>query len=440
MSGAQAPRGLILAAPSSGSGKTVVALALIGALRRRGLRVAAAKAGPDYIDAAFLAAAAECPCRNLDAWAMRRATIAANLAALDAADLVVCEGAMGLFDGIGAGGEGSTASLARLLGWPIVLVVDAAGSGVSIAALVKGFARHRPDTALAGVILNRVGSTRHRNLLSAALAAELPDVPLLGAMLRVRELVLPSRHLGLVQASEHGALGDFLAHAAAAADLDLDRLAGLARPSIPQAGERVMSLPPLGRRIAVARDRAFTFAYPAMLDGWHEAGAQLSFFSPLADEAPEPAADAVFLSGGYPELHAGRLAAAVNFRTGLARAARRGAVIYGECGGYMVLGKGLVDEHGTRHEMAGLLPLETSFAERRLHLGYRAARLGASGPLGRTGARFRGHEFHYAAICNEGDGAPLFEITDGEGAALPPAGRAIGSVMGSFIHLIDGAD
>jgi cobyrinic acid a,c-diamide synthase len=435
-------RGLILAAPSSGSGKTVVALALIAAFERRGLRVAAAKAGPDYIDAAFLTAAAGCPCRNLDAWAMRRATIAANLAALASADLVVCEGAMGLFDGIGAGGEGSTAALARLLGWPIVLVVDAAGMGASIAALVKGFARHRPDTTLAGVILNRVGSARHRDFLGAALVAELPDVPFVGALPRAHDLVLPSRHLGLVQASEHEALGEFLAHAAAAAELhlDLDRLAGLARSSSLRSDGRAIAPPPLGQRIAVARDRAFAFAYPAMLEGWRAAGAALSFFSPLADETPDSAADAVFLAGGYPELHAGRLAAAARFRAGLARAAGRGAVIYGECGGYMALGEGLVDEHGARHEMAGLLPLETSFAERRLHLGYRAARLAASGPLGRKGARFRGHEFHYAAIGTEGAGAPLFELADGEGAALPPAGRAIGTVMGSFVHLIDGAD
>ncbi|HXQ52581.1 MAG TPA: cobyrinate a,c-diamide synthase [Stellaceae bacterium] len=435
-------RGLVLAAPSSGSGKSTVALALIGALRRRGMRVAAAKAGPDYIDAAFLAAASGCECRNLDAWAMRRATIAANLKALATADLVVCEGAMGLFDGIGAGGEGSTAALARLLGWPVVLVVDAAGMGASVAALVKGFARHRPDTSLAGVILNRVGSARHRDLLGAALASELPEVPLLGALPRARELVLPSRHLGLVQAGEHESLEAFLAAAAALAEshLDVDRLARLARQASLRSDARAPSLKPLGQRIAVARDRAFAFAYPAMLEAWRAGGATLSFFSPLADEAPDGASDAVFLPGGYPELHAARLAAAAGFRAGLARAAARGAVIYGECGGYMALGAGLVDAHGARHGMAGLLPLETSFAERRLHLGYRAARLGVAGPLGEKGARFRGHEFHYAAIRDEGVGTALFEIEDGAGAALPPAGRAIGTVMGSFVHLIDAAD
>jgi cobyrinic acid a,c-diamide synthase len=434
------PSGLILAAPSSGSGKTIVALALIGALRRRGVAVAAAKSGPDYIDAAFLAAASGGACRNLDAWAMRPATLAATLAALGS-DLVLCEGAMGLFDGIGAGGEGSTAALARLVGWPVVLVVDAAGMGASVAALVAGYARHRPETRLAGLILNRVGSDRHRDLLAAALAAELPDLPLLGALPRAADLVLPSRHLGLVQASEHDELAMLLDRAAALAErhVDVAQLAALARPSSLVAAAGEMPLPPLGQTIAVACDAAFAFAYPAMLEGWRRAGAALAVFSPLADEAPDRAADAVFLPGGYPELHAGRIAAAQRFRAGLAAAAQRGAVIYGECGGYMALGQGLVDASGAHHAMAGLLPLKTSFAARRLHLGYRAARLAAPGPLGAAGARFRGHEFHYATISDEAAAAKLFDVSDGEGAALGPAGARIGTVMGSFVHLVDRA-
>ena len=435
------PPGLILAAPASGSGKTIVALALIGALRRRGVAVAAAKSGPDYIDAAFLAAAGASECRNLDAWAMRPSTIAGAVAALRC-DMVLCEGAMGLFDGIGAGAAGSTAALARLVGWPVVLVVDAAGLGASVAALVAGYARHRRDTRLAGLILNRIGSDRHRDLLAAALAAELPDLPLLGALPRAADLLLPSRHLGLVQAREHDGLAALLDRAAALAErhVDLARLAALARPSSLAAAAQQAPLPPLGHRIAVARDAAFAFAYPAMLEGWRRAAASLTFFSPLADEAPDPGADAVFLPGGYPELHAGRLAAALRFRAGLAAAAARGAVIYGECGGYMTLGQGLVDAHGARHAMAGLLPLETSFAERRLHLGYRAATLAATGPLGAKGARYRGHEFHYATVRAEAAGATLFDLTDGDGAALASAGARIGTVMGSFVHLVDRAD
>jgi len=434
-------RGLVLAAPSSGSGKTVVALAILRALRSRGVLVAAAKAGPDYIDAAFLAAAAGGTGRNLDPWAMRRTTIAANLAALAPAEFALVEGAMGLFDGIGSGAEGSTAALAKSLGWPIVLVADAQGAGGSIAALVAGFARHRGDTPLAGVILNRVGSARHRALLAAALAAELPDLPLLGALPRDRALALPSRHLGLVQAMEHDALELFLEGAAALAaeHIDLDLCLALARPASFGAEAASPSVPPLGARVAVAWDAAFAFAYPSVLDGWRREGAEIGFFSPLADEAPGRGADAVYLPGGYPELHAGRLAAAVRFRQGLAAAASRGAAIYGECGGYMVLGAGLVDEEGARHAMTGLLPLETSFRERRLHLGYRRVALEAEGILGTKGAAYRGHEFHYATIIDEGAGAPLFDARDGTGVPLGLMGRVRGRVMGSFVHLIDRA-
>jgi cobyrinic acid a,c-diamide synthase len=176
-----------------------------------------------------------------------------------------------------------------------------------------------------------------------------------------------------------------------------------------------------------------------MLEGWRSAGAELTPFSPLADEAPVMDADAVFLPGGYPELHAGALAGNRRFLAGLVEAAERGATIYGECGGYMVLGRGLVDAAGTRHAMAGLLPLETSFAERRRQLGYRQARLPAAGPLGAAGAAFRGHEYHYATILEEGAGSPLFATADADGSALGMAGRVKGKVMGSFLHLVDRA-
>ena len=430
------PAGLILAAPRSGSGKTIVTLALLGALRRRDLAVAAAKSGPDYIDGAFLAAASGAPCVNLDAWAMRSETIAGTLAAMSC-EFALCEGAMGLFDG-----PGSTASLAALVGWPVVLVVDATGMGASVAALVAGFARYRSDTPVAGLILNRVGSPRHGALLAAALAAELPELPLLGALPRVAELILPSRHLGLVQAGEQKDLPALVDRAAELAErhVDVARLVALARPSpLVSAAAGDAPLPPLGQRIAVARDPAFAFAYPIVLEGWRTAGASIAFFSPLADEGPPPDVDAVFLPGGYPELHAGRIASAQHFRAGLATAAARGATIYGECGGYMVLGRGLIDAEGGRHAMAGLLPLETSFAQRALHLGYRRATLAQAVPLGDKGARYRGHEFHYATIVTESTNAPLFELSDCDGAALAPAGAVAGTVMGSFVHLVDRA-
>jgi cobyrinic acid a,c-diamide synthase len=432
--------GLILAAPASGSGKTTLTLALLRHFRRRGMTIASAKAGPDYIDPAFHSAASGSPCLNLDAWAMRRETIAALVASLERrASLVLCEGAMGLFDGAGQSGRGSTGDLAALTGWPVVLVVDVAGQAGSAAALLRGFISHRPDVPVAGVIFNRVGGPRHAAMLENSVRTALPDLPILGHVPRQAELALPERHLGLVQAAEHPDLDGFLDRAAerVSAAIDLDRLVGLARESRLAALPAAQPLPVLGRRIAVARDVAFAFAYPAMLEGWRSAGAELLPFSPLNDEAPAADADAVFLPGGYPELHAGRLAANRDFLAGLAAAAGRGATIYGECGGYMVLGRGLIDAAGTRHAMAGLLPLETSFAERRRQLGYRRAKLPAAGPLGQAEARFRGHEYHYATILDEGEGAPLFTLADADGDDLGAAGRIAGRVMGSFLHVVD---
>jgi cobyrinic acid a,c-diamide synthase len=434
-------RGLIIAAPRSGSGKTVVTLGLLRALRDAGIRVGAAKAGPDYIDPTYLAAAAGAPCRNLDAWAMRPATIAAQIDVLARdAELTICEGVMGLFDGAGRTGAGSTADLAALIGWPVVLVVDGEGQGASIAALIEGFVRHRSDIAIAGVILNRVASERHAAILREAIARTLPALTCFGMLPRHAEVSLPSRHLGLVPAGERQELDAFLAKAAAliGQHIDRDALLDAVRPSRLQGGT-ASALPPLGQRIAIARDDAFLFAYPATLDAWRAAGAALSFFSPLADQAPSQDCDAIYLPGGYPELFAGRLAGNRRFLSGLREAAKRHATIYGECGGYMVLGQALTDADGIAHEMAGLLPVATSFAARKLHLGYRQITLVADSPLGRKGDAFRGHEFHYASILREGDGRPLFAARDADGESLGAVGLMVGSVMGSFIHLIDRA-
>ena len=429
------PRGLIIAAPASGQGKTTVTLGLLRAFADRGDRIAAAKAGPDYIDPQYHRAAGGTDCVNLDPWAMRPALVAKLAAAAAAdADLLLVEGVMGLFDGAVEGG-GSTADLASMLGLPVVLVVDARGQGQSAAALVAGFAGHRAGCPVAGVVFNRVGSDRHAEILRAAVVET--GVPVLGALPAAEGLSLPSRHLGLVPAGERADLPDFIGRAAAAvtAHIDLDALAALARPltAIPGA-EDAADLAPLGHRIAVADDAAFAFAYPHLLAGWRRAGAEIVPFSPLADEAPDGEADAVFLPGGYPELQAGRLAANRAFLDGLRAAAGGGAVIYGECGGYMVLGRGLVDADGTRHRMAGLLPLETSFAARKLHLGYREAKAAAGAPW--TGT-LRGHEFHYATVIAEGPAEPLFSVRRSGEPDFAPSGLRDGAVMGSFIHIVD---
>lgn len=417
-------RGLILSAPSSGAGKTTVTLGILAALTRAGEQVRAAKSGPDYIDPRFHAAATGAECLNLDAWAMTPERVRAL--AQGPATLVI-EGAMGLFDGAPPDGKGATADLARILDVPVVLILDVSKQAHSVAALAAGFANHAPDVRVAGLILNKVGSSRHEAMLRRALMPL--NLPVIGAIPRMTGLEMPSRHLGLVQASEHPDLTDFIAKAAdiAAKNLDLNVLSNLATPL--RIGDPSKRLVPPAQSIAIARDEAFAFAYPHLLNDWRSAGAEISSFSPLADEAPAKA-DLVLLPGGYPELHAGRLASNGTFLNGL----RAANAIYGECGGYMVLGDGLVDAHGSRHAMAGLLRLETSFAERKLHLGYRTLEA-SQGPFSGT---YKAHEFHYATTL-KAKGDPLFHATDAEGTALPPMGLRIENVSGSFAHIIDAA-
>ncbi|HYC65696.1 MAG TPA: cobyrinate a,c-diamide synthase, partial [Reyranellaceae bacterium] len=321
-----------------------------------------------------------------------------------------------------------------LLGWPVVLVLDVAGQAETAAVVAAGLARHRRDLAVAGVILNRVASPRHLAFIAPAL--DQAGIRLLGAIANDSRLTLPERHLGLVQASETAGLDrrlDDFADVVASA-VDLETIMALAAPAS-LAASAIDARPP-GQRIALAQDRAFSFMYPHLLEGWRAAGAEVRPFSPLADEAPDPGADAVWLPGGYPELHAGTLAGAQRFHRGLRELAARSVPIHGECGGYMVLGQGLEDAQGARHAMAGLLSLETSFARRRLHLGYRRARLRVDCALGSAGAEIFGHEFHYATTIAAND-EPLVECRDAAGQAMTEAGARRGSVSGTFFHLID---
>jgi cobyrinic acid a,c-diamide synthase len=250
-------------------------------------------------------------------------------------------------------------------------------------------------------------------------------------------LAMPERHLGLVQAGEHADLAARLDRLADMAErhLDLDAIVAAAVPPALGGMPDVPALPPPGQRVALASDQAFTFVYPHVVDGWRRSGAEIVAFSPLADEPPPAECDSCWLPGGYPELHAGTLAAARHFRDGLAGFAATRPV-HGECGGYMVLGEGLEAADGTRHAMTGLLGHATSFAARKLHLGYREARLVAAGPLGPAGAAIRGHEFHYASLVAAGNDAPLVDLVDGQGHALGKAGGRRGHVTGAFFHAI----
>ncbi|MDB5504949.1 MAG: cobyrinic acid a,c-diamide synthase [Tardiphaga sp.] len=430
--------GLLISAARSGAGKTTVTLGILAALARRGLRVRAAKAGPDYIDPAFHAAATGSASVNLDSWTMPGALLDSLMAeAADGADLVVVEGVMGLFDGVPgvAGREGSSANIAAQFRLPVLLVLDVTAQSQSAAAMVRGFASHDPDVRVAGVILNRVGSDRHRRLITDAI--EKLGMPVVGSIPRNETFGLPERHLGLVQAGEHGDLAARFTVLAEMAEkhLDLDAIVALATPIDSARNTIAAALAPPGQRIALASDGAFSFVYPHLLDDWRRAGSEIVRFSPLADEGPPEHCDVCWLPGGYPELHAATLANATRFREDLIRFARTRPV-HGECGGYMVLGAAIEDADGVMHAMTGLLCHVTSFQKRRLHLGYREARLLADSPIGAAGTRVRGHEFHYASLISQGTDDPLVDLSNAQGEPVGERGGRRGHVTGSFFHAI----
>jgi cobyrinic acid a,c-diamide synthase len=433
---------ILIGAARSGSGKTTFALGLMRAFTRRGLRVSGVKCGPDYIDPAFHAAATGRHSLNLDSWAMDAPLICALAAAAgESSELIIAEGAMGLFDGApgGAAGTGASADIAAQLGWPVLLIHDVSGQAQTAAAVICGLARHDPRLNVIGAVLNKCGSERHRKLAGEATAAG--GVSVFGILPPDQQVKLPERHLGLIQAVETDDLDARLEKLAdfVESNVDLERLLEHARAATPPqnddrgAAELHLRAPP-AQRIAIARDAAFSFLYPHLLEGWRRAGAEIVYFSPLADTPPPMDCDLCWLPGGYPELYAGQLAAAGNFFSGLRRFAATHP-IHGECGGYMILGDSILDANGASHRMAGLLRLQTSFANRKLHLGYRRASLAEDHLLGRKGASLRGHEFHYATIVQE-SGAPFAYAADAYSAAPKAAGLRDGHVSGSFFHLV----
>ncbi|XUY26668.1 cobyrinate a,c-diamide synthase [Agrobacterium sp. rho-8.1] len=431
-------RAIIIGAPRSGSGKTSVTIGLLRAFARRGVKVRGIKTGPDYIDPGFHAFAAGTPGLNLDSWAMQP-DLLRHLFAQQACDaeLVLIESAMGLFDGIVVPDNrtGSAADLARLFGIPCLLVLDISGQSQTAAAVARGFAHYDPAVTMSAVVLNRAGSERHRTLCAEAI--EKVGLPVAGCVMRDPSLVLPERHLGLVQASEHPEIDAHIERLADAMEkaIDLDAIFALARPvDVPQ-GSVDAAIDPPGQRIALAQDAAFTFLYPHLQRHWREAGAEIVPFSPLTDEGPDALCDVCWLPGGYPELYAGQLAAANNFKSGLARFSQMKPV-HGECGGYMVLGAGLEDADGVMHKMTGLLSHATSFSKRKMNLGYRQAKITADGPLGRAGEVLRGHEFHYARVIDPGHDLAFAEIADGQGKPLGLSGGRRGLVTGTFFHAI----
>lgn len=434
------PPGLLVSAPSSGTGKTTVMLGLLRALTDDGLIVQPYKSGPDYIDPAFHRAACGRSSFNLDTWTMGPKLLGAVAAKSEGADICISEGSMGLYDGVATAGQsgfGSSAEVAMRMGWPVVLVIDVSGQAQSAAAAAMGFKAYNPDVPFAGVILNRVASPRHERL--ARLGMEKAGLTVLGVLPRRGDLTLPERHLGLIQAVEHldleAAIAGYADFLRGHVDLDAIRAAADTKPQGQFLTGSTSRLPkPPAQRIALAQDAAFSFTYPHLMEGWRAAGAEILPFSPLTDEAPDEHADLVWMPGGYPELHAGRLAAAARFRAGLLKHAQTRPV-HGECGGYMALGAAMIDKDGKSHRMAGLLGLVTSYEKRKLHLGYRRVSLKTGMPGFVAGTRLFGHEFHYSTILEQPD-APLAQVTDADGNPVAETGSRRGLTTGTFFHLI----
>jgi cobyrinic acid a,c-diamide synthase len=434
-----------LAAPASGSGKTTLALGLLAALRRRGLTVQPFKCGPDYIDAGHHFRACGVVSRNLDPWMMGEAAVQACFArAACAADVAVVEGVMGLFDGAAPDRiEGSSAHVARLLGIPVVLVVEARAMARSIAPLVKGFAEFEPGVRIVGVIANGVSTASHGRILEQALsAAGLP--PLLGCLPRKAEWSLPERHLGLIAETEAGFDEGWFQRLAEGveAHIDIPKLLDLAiiqrpKPQPLTARGRAPSdhfpEPPI--RIGIARDEAFHFYYEDNLDRLRDAGAKLVPFSPLNDAALPSDLDALYIGGGFPEMFAARLSANRPMRASIRHfAAQR--IIYAECGGLMYLGRTLSDGAAQTWEMCGVLPLHTAMGKRLCRLGYVEAKTLSPGLLGPAGTAIRGHEFHWSAVVRDDDPMPaayrVRYIRDNE---MRESGVSLGNAWASYLHL-----
>ncbi len=438
----------LIAAPCSGSGKTLLSLSLAALARRRGLRLQPFKVGPDYLDPQLLSRVSGLPCRNLDPLLCGEDWVARSFAWHGSrADLALVEGVMGLFDGRGPSSEGSSAAVAAQLELPVVLVVEASRQAGSLAALVRGFRDHGPPAvSLAGVVLNRVGSARHRALLSEAL--ESIEVPLLGVLPSDPALELPSRHLGLLPPGEIADLDRRCEQWASLAErhLDLDQLWPLLAP--PPAAKRaagsdpiqhlLAGLPPTAAPagpslpIAVASDAAFHFRYPEATELLQACGLEPVAWSPLADDPLPPGHAAVLLPGGYPELHAAQLAASRRSLGALAEAARNGLPVVAECGGLLLLGEQLSDLAGRPHPMAGVLPFQASRGE--LSLGYRQATALADGLLVRRGEQLWGHEFHRWQLETVGSTPGLWQV-EGWGSPPRPEGWITPNVHASWLHL-----
>lgn len=444
-----AKHAFMIAGTHSGCGKTTIALGLMASLRARGFRVQPFKVGPDFIDPGFHTLVCECESRNLDGWMLGRAYNHGLFRRLLArADVAVVEGVMGLYDGYdGTTESGSSAEMAKWLDIPVVLVVDARSMARSAAALVHGFRDFDRGLELAGVIFNRIGGPGHLEYLKEAMAAALPDIPVLGGIPKEELIGLPERHLGLVTADETRLDRQWTERLIGLVEgyVDIDSLLkGASRtPELSEAegedGSRTGPMPPPESvTIAVARDAAFCFYYPDNFELLRESGAGLHFFSPIAGETFPEEASGLYLGGGYPELFAERISGMGVFLDSVRKAAGFGMPVYAECGGLMTLSRFIETTEGAKIPMAGVLPFGTRMLRKRKALGYTEVVLREPCLLGASGTVLRGHEFHYSEISDEREEPSMkhaYRLKARKFETVRPEGYMMGSVLASYIHL-----
>ncbi|OGO24983.1 MAG: hypothetical protein A2144_10335 [Chloroflexi bacterium RBG_16_50_9] len=431
-------KAVVIAGATSGVGKTTVATGLMGALAKRGLKVQPFKAGPDYIDPTYHTKVTGVPSRNLDTWLLAPDTIIELFnRAMTGKDIAVIEGVMGLYDGRSpTNDEGSTAELAKLLKAQVLLVVDSRKGARSLAALVGGYRDFDTSLRLEGVVLNGIGSDGHLRVCREAIE-HYTSVPVLGYLPRSEELTLPERHLGLVPAVEGGVKEGFMERLVAQceATVDIPRILGLSeQAAFPKTGAGLFPLSPLAAvtRIAVARDKAFSFYYQDSLDLLEAWGAELVPFSPLQDIGLPPDTSGLYIGGGFPELYAADLSANTDTKKAIRLAAKRGMPVYSECGGLMYLGKSIADFQGNEYDMVGAIPAASRIDSPRLSLGYRTVRALRDGPLLRQDETVRGHEFHWSVLGNGSDGANAYRVLDTQNRI---EGFQKQNLLASYIHL-----
>jgi cobyrinic acid a,c-diamide synthase len=433
---------IVVAGLSGGGGKTLVSVGLAAAWRKRDHTVAPFKKGPDYIDAAWLSQAAGSPCRNLDLFLMSPDDVLRSfLSGAEGSDLAVIEGNRGLFDGVDARGSFSTAEVAKVLGTPVLLVLDCTKCTRTAAAAVLGCMHMDPDVDIRGVVLNQTAGARHEGVLRASIE-DVCHIPVVGAVPRLRRHPFPERHLGLVPPDEHARIGEAVEDAAAAVErhLDLDAIEALARSApdlmVPNGGPTVMlASRPESVRIGVFRDAAFQFYYPENLEALQRAGARLVEISPLADPSL-PEVDALYMGGGFPETLAATLAGNVSFRESVRRAVDEGVPVYAECGGTVYLGEQLQVD-GRVYPMSAAVPAVFGFGERPQGHGYTVLEAVKANPYYPVGETLRGHEFHYTFLRSviAENASFAFRVQKGHGFDGRRDGLCYKNVLAMYTHI-----